>query len=47
MLDFSIVLRSISQGRGDFELSFERYEQLPQMLEAAVIEEAKAMRAEE
>ena len=47
MLDFSIVLRSISQGRGDFELAFERYEQLPQMLEAAVIEEAKAMRAEE
>ena len=46
MLDFSIILRSISQGRGDFTLTFERYEQLPQQLEAAVIEEAKAMRAE-
>ena len=46
MLDFSVILRSISQGRGDFELNFERYEQLPQMLEAAVIEEAKAMRAD-
>ena len=32
---------------GRFELSFERYEQLPQMLEAAVIEEARAMRSEE
>ena len=46
MLDFSIILRSISQGRGDFTLEFARYEQLPQMLEAAVIEEAKAMRAD-
>ena len=47
MYDFSTMLRSVTQGRGSFTLKFERYEQLPQMLEAAVIEEAKAMREEE
>lgn len=47
MFDFATVLRSISQGRGRFELTFERYEQLPQMLEAKVIEEAKALRGTE
>ena len=46
MHDFSIVLRSITQGRGDFTLTFARYEQLPQNLEAAVIEEAKALRGD-
>ena len=43
MSDFSTLLRQITQGRGWFTLNFERYEQLPQMLEAGVIEEAKAI----
>ncbi len=47
MHDFSVFLRQITQGRGYFSLTFERYEQLPQMLEEAVIEEAKAMQEEE
>ena len=47
MHDFSVLLRQITQGRGHYTLTFERYEQLPQMLEAAVIEDAKAMMEEE
>lgn len=45
--DFSTLIRSMTQGRGYFKLAFARYEQLPQMLEAKVIEQAKAMREEE
>lgn len=41
MGDFTTVLRSTTQGRGYFALTFERYELLPQNLEAGVIEEAK------
>ena len=41
MSDFTTSLRSIAQGRGSFEMKFERYEQLPQNLEAAVIEASK------
>ena len=41
MSDFTTALRSIAQGRGSFEMKFERYEQLPQNLEAAVIEASK------
>ena len=47
MADFATVLRSISQGRGSFTLTFERYEQLPKEKEASVIEEAKALWSEE
>jgi elongation factor G len=47
MHDFSIFLRQLTQGRGSYTLTFERYEQLPQMLEAAVIADAKAMNEEE
>ena len=47
MNDFTTILRSMTQGRGSFTLKQERYEQLPQNLEAAVIEEAKALAAEE
>ena len=43
MQDFTTVLRSITQGRGSFEVAFDHYEQLPPMLEAGVIEEAKAL----
>ncbi len=47
MSDFTTVLRSMTQGRGSFSLTFARYEQLPAQLEAAVIEEAKHLREEE
>lgn len=47
MHDFSTLMRSITQGRGSFTLTFERYELLPQMLEADVIADAKVMNEEE
>ena len=47
MFDFTTSLRSMTQGRGSFALKFERYEQLPSQLEAAVIAEAKALNGEE
>ncbi|MEG2038351.1 MAG: elongation factor G, partial [Oscillospiraceae bacterium] len=43
MFDFATVMRSMTQGRGSFALDFERYELLPTMLEAKVIEEAKVL----
>ncbi|MEG1869622.1 MAG: elongation factor G, partial [Oscillospiraceae bacterium] len=43
MFDFATVMRSMTQGRGSFALDFERYELLPTMLEAKVIEEAKLL----
>ena len=46
MYDFTTTLRSMTQGRGSFTLEFERYEQLPSNLEAAVIAEAKALEDE-
>lgn len=46
MHDFATLIRSMTQGRGSFALSFERYEQLPANLEAAVIEQAKALNEE-
>ncbi len=47
MHDFTTFVRSATQGRGSFELKFERYEQLPSMLEDAVKEDAKKMLDEE
>lgn len=41
MSDFTTLIRSMTQGRGRFELTFQRYEQLPGNLEQKVIEEAK------
>ena len=43
MQDFTTFLRQLTQGRGWFTFAFVRYEQLPQMLEAKVIEQAKAL----
>jgi elongation factor G len=40
-------LRSVSQGRGEYSLVFDRYEQVPANLEPRVIEEAKRAREEE
>lgn len=47
MHDFTTVIRSMTQGRGSFSLHFARYEELPKMLEANVIEESKKWMAEE
>jgi len=47
MHDFTTFLRSTAQGRGSYVFKFERYEQLPQMLEDSVKEEAKRMQEEE
>ncbi len=47
MHDFATVLRSITQGRGNFISNFERYEQVPSNLEADIIEAAKALNADE
>ncbi len=47
MHDFTTFVRSSTQGRGSFIFTFERYEQLPAMLEDAVKEEAKKMAEEE
>ena len=47
MHDFATLMRSVTQGRGYFTLAFERYEQLPTMLESKVIEEAKQLNAED
>ena len=42
MSTYAIDLRSITQGRGSFDLKFERYEETPPMVQAKVIEDAKA-----
>ncbi len=47
MYDFTTTLRSMTQGRGSFVLTFQRYEQLPTPLEAGVIADAKEMNEEE
>ena len=47
MASYAIDLRSISQGRGSFELQFERYEDAPPMVQAKVIEDAKGTMQEE
>ena len=43
MQDFTTFLRQLTQGRGWFSFDFVRYETLPQMLEAKVIDQAKAL----
>lgn len=43
MQDFNTLVRQMTQGAGSFTLVFERYEPLPSMLEAAVVEEAKKL----
>ena len=43
MQDFTTFLRQLTQGRGSFTFDFVRYETLPQMLEAKVIEQAKKL----
>ena len=40
-------LRSLSQGRGEYQLGFDHYEQVPASIEPRVIEEAKRAKEEE
>lgn len=47
MAEFTNVLRSITQGSGEFSMAFVRYEPLPKQLEADVIADAKAREEEE
>ncbi len=42
MSDFATTLRSVTQGRGSFTFTFERYEEAPPAVANKVIEEAKA-----
>ena len=41
MTTYSIDLRAMSQGRGSYTLKFVRYEEVPQMNQAKIIEDAK------
>ena len=43
MQDFTTFLRQLTQGRGWYTFDFVRYEVLPQVLEAKVVEQAKAL----
>lgn len=47
MHKYATDLRSITQGRGYFEFSFERYEEAPPAVAQKVIEATKALKAEE
>ena len=46
MSDFTIALRSMTQGRGSYSLNFARYELLPKQLEEKVVAEAAKNREE-
>ena len=46
MTDYVIALRAATQGRGSFDFSFERYEEVPSHLAQKIIEEAKRNAAE-
>lgn len=43
MSSYAIDLRSMTQGRGSFTMRFERYEEAPAVIQAKIIEEAKAL----
>jgi len=47
MSSYAIDLRSITQGRGSFTLTFTRYEEAPTPVQQKIIEEAKALAEEE
>ena len=40
LFEYSIDLRSMTQARGDFEMEFERYEEVPSNVAEKIIEEA-------
>ncbi len=41
MVKYATDLRSMTQGRGSFTVSFERYDEVPGNLAAKIVEEAK------
>ncbi len=42
LFDYAIVLRSMTQARGSFEMQFERYEEVPANLADKIIKEYQA-----
>ena len=42
LFDYALVLRSMTQGRGTFEMRFERYEEVPKQLADKIIAEHAA-----
>ncbi len=47
ILKYATDLRSMTQGRGKYEMKFARYEEVPPASVAKIVEEAKKLRAEE
>lgn len=45
MFDFAVELRSMTQARGNFNMEFSRYEEVPPHIAAKIIEEAKKLEA--
>jgi elongation factor G len=45
LFDYALVLRSMTQGRGTFELSFARYEEVPKQLADKIIADYQAEQA--
>ena len=45
LFDYALVLRSMTQGRGRFEMKFERYEEVPKMVADKIIAEHAAEEA--
>ena len=43
MSSYAIDLRSMTQGRGSFTMSFVRYEEAPMPVQTKIIEEAKML----
>jgi len=43
MYRYAIDLKSITQGRGSFKMKFSHYEQVPEVIAAKIIEEAKVL----
>ena len=42
LFDYSLGLRSMTQGRGNFELRFERYEEVPKQMADKIIADHQA-----
>jgi len=47
MHSYAIDLRSMTQGRGSFEMKFERYEEVPATVQQKIIEDAKLLAEED
>jgi len=47
MLKYAIDLRSMTQGRGSFRMTFDHYEEVPAHIADQIISAAKAQKQEE